>query len=188
MAINSDIRPIYTELQGYLSQAPAIDKVPYIYEKPLWEQLHKAIDELNEKSGEDFSKFKITDFKQQKHEPYSQYIPTTDYRTKLNGLIMRLYGQYFSDEQSPFGGFPSTVVQQNQSQSQTMQITMALEFQSLIDRKLYGSELKPEEKSFLEKVKASLPTAKSTIELMNMCLSLAKSLGINLDQMTKLFS
>lgn len=188
MTVNNSIRPIYSEIQGYLSQAPNIEKVPYIYEKPLWEQLNNVIDELNEKSGEDFSKFKITDFKQQKHEPYSQYIPTIDYRSKLNGLIMRLHGQYFSEEQSPFGGFPSTVVQQNQSQSQTMQITMILEFQSMIDRKLYGSELKPEEKSFLEKVKASLPAAKSTIELMNMCLSLAKSLGINLDQMTKLFS
>lgn len=188
MTDNINIRPIYTELQGYLSQAPTIEKVPYIYDKPLWEQLNKAIDELNEKSGGDFSKFKIADFKQQKHEPYSQYIPTTDYRTKLNGLIMRLYGQYFNEEQSPFGGFPSTVVQQNQSQSQTTQITMILEFQSLIDRKIYGTGLKPEEKSFLEKVKASLPTVKSSIELMNMCLSLAKSFGITLEQMTKLFS
>ena len=188
MANNSDIRPIYTELQGYLSQAPTIDKMMYLYDKPLWEQLNTTIDELNEKSGEDFSKFKITDIKQQKREPYAQHVPTTDYRSKLNGLIMRLYGKYFSEEQSPFGGFPSTVVQQNQSQSQTMQITMILEFQSLIDRKIYGTELKPEEKSFLEKVKSSLPTVKSSIELMNMCLSLAKSLGLSIDQVLKLFT
>lgn len=188
MANNSDIRPIYTELQGYLSQAPSAEKVVYLYDKSLWDQLNGVIDELNEKSGEDYSKFKITSIMQQKHEPYSPYILTSDYRSKLNGLIMRIYGRHFSEEHSPFGGFPSTVITQSQAQSQSVHVAMIMELQSAIDKKLFTSELEENEKGFLTKVKESLPTLKSFVEVINLVLGLAKSFGLSVDQVVKLFS
>lgn len=179
------IKPIYTELQGYLSQAPAVDKVSYLRDPSIWEQLNNTIDELNKVSGQDYNKFKITNIRNDSGEPY---IENLDYRSKLNGLIMRLYGEYFDNETSPFSGTPSTVVNQSQSQSQTAQIALIMDFQSVIDKKLYGSELEGKEKSFLEKVKESLTTVKSTTEVINLILTLGKSMGITIDQIIKLFS
>ena len=185
MINQTSIKPIYTELQGYLSQAPAGDKVAYLRDPSIWEQFNNTIDELNKVSGRDYSKFKITNIRRDGGEPY---VENLDYRSKLNGLIMRLYGEYFEKETSPFSGNPSTVVNQNQSQSQTMQITLIMEFQSIIDKKLYGSQLEEKEKTYLEKVKASLPTVKSVVELINLVVTLAKSMGLSIEQMIKLFT
>ena len=49
------IRPIYSELQGYLSQMPTVSTSRA---KELWLQPNKAIDELTEISGKDYSRFK----------------------------------------------------------------------------------------------------------------------------------
>jgi len=181
----NNIKPIYTELQGYLSQAPAGDKVAYLRDPSLWQQYNSTIDELNTIAGKDYSKFKIANIQSDGGEPY---ILNSDYRSKLNGLIMRLYGEYFENEISPFSGGPNTVVNQNQTQSQTMQIAMMLDFQSVIDKKLFSSQLDEKEKTFLEKIKTSLPAVKSMAELVNLIASLAKSLGLSVDQIAKLFS
>lgn len=179
------IRPIYTELQGYLSQAPAGDKVAYLRDEALWHQYNATIDELNTTTGKDYNKFKITNTYP---SDIGTYILNSDYRSKLKGLIMRLYGEYFEDEVSPFGGGPSTVVNQNQSQSQTVQVAMLLDFQSFIDKKLLNSELEPKEKTFFEKLKSSLPSVKTSVEIVNLVVNLAKSLGLSIDQIFKLFS
>lgn len=182
---NQAIKPIYSELQGYLSQAPTGDKVAYLRDPSLWQQYNSTIDELNTIAGKDYNKFKITNIQNDGGEPY---ILNSDYRSKLNGLIMRLYGEYFDKEIAPFGGSPNTVVNQNQSQSQTTQIALIMDFQSVIDKKLYSFELDEKEKTFLEKIKAALPTVKSMVELINLVVSLAKSLGLSVDQIAKLFS
>jgi hypothetical protein len=178
------IKPIYSELQGYLSQAPSGDKVAYVRDQSLWEQFNKTIDELNSVSGQDYNKFKITNILHDGSEPY---ILNSDYRSKLNGLIMRLYGEYFEKEISPFSGGPSTVVNQNQQQSQATQIVMITEFQDLIDKRFYGAELEEKEKSFLQKLKDSLPTVKSVVELVNLILTIAKSSGLDINQISKAF-
>lgn len=181
---NDKVKPIYSELQGYLSQAPAGDKVAYLRDPSLWQQYNGTIDELNTVSGNDYNKFKITNILNDGGEPY---ILNSDYRSKLNGLIMRLYGEFFETETSPFSGSPSTVVTQHQSQTQTTQIAMIMDFQSVIDKKLYGSDLEEKEKTFLEKIKASLPSVKTFAELMNLVITIAKSLNISIDQIAKIF-
>jgi len=60
MAEKEDIRPIYSELQGYLSQAPngKIELITYTKGKGLWEQVNETIDELSKITGNDYSRFK----------------------------------------------------------------------------------------------------------------------------------
>jgi len=178
------IKPIYTELQGYLAQAPSSDKASTVSDSSLWQQFNNTIDELNKISNNNYDKFKITNINQGARGPF---ILNSDYRSKLNGLIMRLYGEYFETESSPISGSPSTIVSQNQSQSQTTRIAMIMDFQSLIDEKLYSSELNEKEKTFLEKIKVALPSVKSFAEITSLIINIAKSLGISVDQLSKIF-
>lgn len=182
--LQKNIRSIYSELQGYLAQAPSLDKAAYLRDSSLWEQLNSCIDELQTLTKENYSKFKLSP----QPDDDSQYVLNTEYRSKLNGLIMRLHGKYFANEQTPFSGSPSTVVSQTQAQIQSAQVSILLEFQSFIDKKLYSAELKEDEKSFLQKIKNNLPTVKTTIELVNLILQTARSLGLDIGQVIKLFS
>jgi len=179
-----NIRSIYSELQGYLAQAPSLDKAVYLRDPSLWGQLNGCVDELQRITKEDYSKFKLSS----QPDGDSRYVQNTEYRSKLNGLIMRLHGKYFANEPTPFSGGPSTVVSQTQAQIQSTQVSILLEFQSFIDKKLYSAELKEEEKSFLQKIKDNLPTAKTTVELVNLILQTAKSLGLDISQIIKFFS
>ena len=98
---------------------------------------------------------------------------------------MRLYGEYFPDEPQPFSGQPSTVVTQTNNQS--VQVAILLDFQSFIDKKLYSADLEEKEKNFLQKIKDSLPNIKTSVELVGLVISIAKDLGLNIEQILKLF-
>jgi hypothetical protein len=185
MEFPDKVRPIYEGLQGLLSQAPLPEKSYRIYEQTIWDHYNKAIDELNDVTGADYGRFKV-------ESRYGQnsggsYIYTLEYRSKLNDLIMRLHGQYFSEAYTPFSGGPSMIVNQSQQQTQTAQITMLLEFQSFIDKGLSKPDLEDKEKTFLEQVKSGLPTVKSTIELMNLIIATAKTFGIGIEGLGKIF-
>jgi hypothetical protein len=180
--MRNKIKAIYSELQGYLSQAPTADKGHYLYDAPLWEQLHRSIDELNQISKKDYSKFKVNVI----HDEGGPHIITNEYRSNINGLIMRLHAEYFSEDQLPFSGSPSTVIKQTQKQSQTAQIVMIMDFQSLIDKRLYSSEVKGEEKTFLEKIKARLPFISSIAELLSSILSIAKDSNFDIDKVIQI--
>lgn len=181
--MENKVKPIYSELQGYLSQAPLADKAHYLYDSPLWEQLHRCIDELNSITSKDYSKFKVNVIQ----DDSGPHIITHEYRSNLNGLIMRLHAEYFSEEPSPFGGSPKMIVSQTQQQSQTAQIMMIMNFQSLIDKKLYSSKLNDKEKTFLERIKAKLPLVSSVAELISSILSIAKDLNLDINQVSKIF-
>lgn len=174
------IRPLYAELQGLLSQAP---KGTSIDNAAFWNHFNELIDELNDVSGKDYSRFKLT--------PISgdgfYWLHTSIYCTKLGGLISRLHGEYFSDEVAPFGGMPSTVISQTQQQSQSFQVQMLLEIQSKIDEKLH--ELEPEDKKrgFLEKVKGALTSVRNTSELVTLLLATGQQFGLTIKELLELF-
>lgn len=177
------IRPVYSELQGYLNQAPNVGEhgSSTTTDQTLWTQLNSTIDELNSVSGTDFSKFKITGIKQGQKD---LYINVSEYRTKLGGLITRLHGTYFSDEQAPFYGMPSTTItlsnQNRQEQSQHQ--TMVFELQSLIDNKLV--ELPDgKEKNFLINLKQGLGTVKDFASLLLLISNLGQEYGIGIGQL-----
>jgi len=182
--MKNDIRPLYYELQGYLSQSPSFDNKnePILYEESMWGQFHTTINELNQTTGKNYDKFKITPLR----GDFGPFVRISEYRSKLGGLISRLHGEYFNDEPAPFSGMPNTIIQQNQQQTQSTQIQILLEIQSIIDKNLEKT-VDPIEKSFLEKIKSSLSLAKSVPELMSLILSTGSSLGMTIDQVLKFF-
>jgi len=175
------IRPVYSELQGYLNQAPNVGEHgnSTTRDQTLWTQLNSTIDELNAVSGADFSKFKITGIRQGQG---CLYINVSEYRTKLGGLITRLHGTYFSDEQAPFYGMPSTTITVSNQQEQSQHQTMVLELQSLIDKKLVGLP-DGNEKSFLSSLKQGLGTVKDFASLMLLISNLGQKYGIGIEQL-----
>lgn len=178
------IRPVYSELQGYLNQAPNIGEHgnSTTRDQTLWTQLNSTIDELGEVSEADFSKFKVTGIKQ--GQGYL-YINVSEYRTKLGGLITRLHGTYFSDEQAPFYGMPSTTITVSNQQEQSQHQTMVLELQSLIDKKLVGLP-DGNEKSFLSSLKQGLGTVKDFASLMVLISTLGQKYGVGIEQLAGL--
>lgn len=176
-----EIRPLYSELQGYLSQAPVIkETTDCIYDSATWEQVNIAIDELNTVTKKDYSRFKINP------ESGDDFVRISTHRTKLGGIISRLHAEYFSSEPAPFSGMPNTVINQSLSQQQTTQIAFLLEIQSFIDKKL--SEVADEkEKGFLTAVKSNLANIKSFMELVQLIMATAQTFGISFDKLTQIF-
>lgn len=174
------VKPLYSELQGYLSQAP--NREGYFHTKEVWEQFNGVVNELNNTTGKDYSRFKITPSGHE--EPYTT---VGEYRSKLSGLISRLHGEYFSDEAPPFSGSPTTVVTQTQTQQQSAHVVMLLEIQSKIDKKLSKVD-EGEEKDFLQTLKSKLGYVKDTAELIKLIVTTAQSFGVSLDKLGQIFS
>jgi len=175
------IRPTYNELQGYLSQAP---------NKDVWDdggvamqnQLNITVDQLSEMTGDDYSRFKV------RVSGERTVLDINSYRTNLGGLISRIHGLYFSDEAPPFSGGPSTVITQNQHQSQSMNVQVLLEVQSKIDLQLPNHKEGTPERNFLERVKAGLGSVKSVTELISLILKTGKEVGLSVDKILSLFT
>ena len=171
--IKNKVRPIYEELQGYLEKAP---EHYYEYNSYYWTQIDDCIQRLNEITGNNYDKFKITVIPSaQRDEPH---MDTNEYKSKVNGLIRNLQGTYFNDDNPPVGS-PLVAV----NTTQTVQFTMLLEISTLIDKQLFGEEakkLKPEQKTFLEKIKAALPTIKSAAELLSLVIKTAQASGLDI--------
>ncbi|MFQ5441869.1 MAG: hypothetical protein ACE5EB_03985 [Thermodesulfobacteriota bacterium] len=178
------IRPIYSELQGYLTQAPSSGQMDIA---SIREQLNSSIDELNLRTEKDYSIYKIA-FK----DCYSdgRRIQVDIYKFKLGGLIARLHGEYFSVESAPFTGMPSTVIHTTQTQSQSIdfKLTLLLNVQNKIDEQLPNFPEGSKEKTFLQKLKSSLPGIKDATQLLFQLFTLAKSSGLSVDDLSKIFS
>lgn len=185
--MKEQIRPIYSELQGYLSQAPARDK-GLIFESSIWEQHNQAIDELNTVTGKDYDRFKLELRSIDWNGTMRRVIDSQSYRMKLSGLISRLHAEYFFDEPPPFSDIPSTVITQNQIQNQTTYIQILLDIQSKIDEKLQEYKEGSKEKTFLEKIKNSLSKVSNIVELIGLILRTGKEFDLTIEQILKMFS
>jgi len=184
MAEKEKIKPIYCELQGYFSEAPADGGVNL----DMLEQVNQAIENLHRVTGDDYTCFNMVSEMEPGDSPMYAALGADLYRSKLKGLIMSLYGRHFSDEVPPFSGTPTAVFSQQQEQSQSFQMKMVLEVQSIIDEKLSKlDESKIKEKGFLEKVKSSLSSIRSVAQLLSFILSTAKDFGLRIDELKELF-
>lgn len=185
MTKKEDIKPIYAELQGYLSQAPSNDKANDLYDVNLWEQANQAIDELSRVSAKDYNRFKITS----QRTPRSRipFVNKDTYRTKLGGLISRLHAEYFSDEADPFSETPTTVMSQIQQQSQSIHVQMLLEFQDKITEKINQLEAGDNKRKFLEKVKGALASVRDYAGLIALYVATAQEFGLTLKELSELF-
>ena len=94
--MKNKVRPIYFELQGYLSQAPSRE-IGSIYQERMWQQHNKVIDELEEITGKKYDRYRLSPTKLNDR----LMITPQEYRTILGGIISRLYGEYFMEELSP---------------------------------------------------------------------------------------
>lgn len=163
-----------------------------MYGQRLWERLHELIKKLNaiERSNSEaignFDEYQIP----MESNGDNPCVRVDVYRGMLGGLIDRLYGEFFYDEQQPFSGpAPSnleinTSMQQNQSQTVTLVIQ---EFTQLIDKKLPFYDKETPERSFLEKLKETVGQAKDASEIVSTVLSVAKTVGLGIDALGKMF-
>jgi len=184
MAKQEDIRPIYHELQGYVSKAPSSDTISFLKDHELWESANQAIEELNKITGEDYNRFKMVPKKRGQGIGYLLEMNT--YRGKLAGLIARLHGEYFASEAAPFKDMSSTVISQTQVQSQS-QTQMVLELQSKIDEQLRDLEPGDKKHTFLGKVKGALASVKDYAGLLALYITTAQEVGLNLKELSELF-
>lgn len=180
------VRPIYSELQGYLAQAPSVEKIPYFRESVFWEQYNQTIKELNRVTGKDYSRYEL---QPERLGNGPMVVHNHIYRQKLGGLIAHLHGEYFSDEVAPFSGMPSTtIITQSQNQNQSLHVQLLLEVSDLIHEKMGKVQDGSKEKTFLEKVKASLSSVKDVSQLVALLITTAHQLGITIEQLRNLFS
>ncbi|RKY72091.1 MAG: hypothetical protein DRP97_01120 [Candidatus Latescibacterota bacterium] len=179
----NEIRPLYSEFQGYLSQAPTTSKPnESIGDEALWLQYNGAVDLPSSETGRDYSRFKIDPIQGQ----YSTFIRIDTYRQKVGGLISRLHGEYFSDEIPPFSGMPSTVITQTQQQSVSVQIL--LDIQSKIDELLPNTEEGSKKQNFLKKFKSILSSVSNVNDLIGKCMKLANEFGLNVQDILSMWS
>ena len=104
------------------------------------------------------------------------------------GLVSRLYGKYFEAEANPLDGVPSTFIAQNQQQGQSVHVQMILDIQSTIDKKISDYPEESKEKGFLQKLKGSLSSILNVNQLLQTIHKMAKEFGLNLDDVSKMFS
>lgn len=180
------VKDVYAWMKGALSQAPNSGGAQSIYDASTWVDFNAEVDSLNTIEEGDFTKYKIIPERNEN----GTWVSINTYRRKLSSLIGVLHSRYFQSEPEPFSGRPTTIISQNQTQQQTQIVTIVLEIQDIINKKLYEGkgELKEEEKSYLETVKASLSGIKNISELVNLILSTAESLGLTTEQISKLFN
>lgn len=186
------IQPIYRELKERLAEAPTLtSNSDTTRDASLWNHLNNLVDELNAVTQTNWNRFKVTNIKSgqtTRTGPFWQYILVSDYRTKLSSLIGRLNGTYLFDQPAPSDTNPSTVITQNQIQTQTVSVQILLDIQSKIDAELPKHAEGTLERGFLEKLKASLATIKNVGEMVVTILKIAKDFGLSTEQLFKLFS
>lgn len=179
------VRPIYAELKARLAQAPSPGSGSFS-DKEVWDGYNKIIQELNEVSQGDYSRFSVISTPNKNYR--DGLVSVLDYRTKLNSLIARLHVEYLPDEPEPFGSLPTTLINQSQSQSQLMHVQILLDIQGKIDEKIGKYKTGTKERTFLEKIKGSLSGVNNIIELLNMIFKIGKDAGLTLEQITSLLS
>ena len=175
------VRPIYNELQGYLSQAPSpSDQYTTTYDRVLWTQFNDTVTELRSITGKNYDRYLI------RPEPGGDraYIHYSTYRSSLGGLIARLNGEYFSDEEPPFKGMPNTVINQTQTQSQSISTILEIQEKILSEIPKYAEGTK--ERTFLEKVKSSLPSLKTGMDIIYSLLKIGADAGLTPEVIHKL--
>lgn len=177
--IKNKVRPIYSELQGMLSQAPKVDGYMYRDQKELWERFNYLLQKLQEiTQDKEYGNLQINP----RIDDTELIVTASEYRGKVSGLISRLHGTYFYNEPAPFSGISAQVISQVQSQHQSTQVIMLLEVQDRINQQIPKFEEGSKERGFLEAVKSKLSTIKDAIEFAKLVVVTAKDFGLDIDK------
>ncbi|MBP9782053.1 hypothetical protein KBC89_05360 [Candidatus Woesebacteria bacterium] len=185
--MKNKVRPLYSRLQGLLSQAPILkESYTNMEAEPLCSFTNATIDQLSQITGNDYSIHKFESEIEGRGQETS-YINLAPYKGKIGSLIAELHGTYFFDEQAPFSGMPNMIINQNSHQTTSLQVSILLEVQSKLDEKIAEAKL-PEEKSFLESVKSQLSTVRNVVDLITLILKTAQSFGISSERVSQILS
>lgn len=111
-------------------------------------------------------------------------IDTIPTKAKIDGLIGRIKGSYNFDQQATSTNGHTFIQQQSQSQEQHQ--TVILDLQERIITEIKNHEEGTKERSFLEKLKSSLPTLSNTLTIISTILSIADDTGISVNEVRKI--
>lgn len=176
------VRPIYRDLQGYLSQLPLSGQHNDVIRDPdLWNNYNSLVEELKTITSKDYNSFRV----EPKYDDFSQKVFLVTLRTNLGRLISRLHAEFFDDEQTPFSSSPSTIINQSQSQEQSIDLKFYIDLGSKLDEKI-KNVTDEKEKGYLEKFKNLLPSLKSGMDILKTSIDLAKEFGLTPDQVSNL--
>lgn len=177
------IRPVYSELQGFLKQVPHNDGSTYI--PSYWTRFNEMVDEISLKSKEGYSRYRLMPIE---HGSGFPSIALPELRARLGQLIGRLHAAFFSDEPAPFPGMPATAINVSQSQGQAQQQfqQMLFDFQDLLEDKIQSAKTEAE-KGFLSTLKKSLRKISSYAELISELVKAAQASGVTIHDLGKIF-
>ena len=172
-----EIQGVYEELKGVLSSIP--EKTSSFTDEGFTEHVNAVIERLGKTCPEinDWKNYTIQNRLITSAGIRSHYvIDTVLAKSKLNGLIGRIKGTYELDVPSTGSGL--TLVQ-NQSQNQSQSIALMLELHEKILSELPNHLQGTAERSFLEKLKESLPTIKNTMDILSEVLKIGANFGLD---------
>lgn len=184
--LKEKVRPYFGQLVSLLEQIPNEDK--NIQFDGIKSQLEDIILSLNQITGNNYSMFGNVQHYSSRGRMGSLYANSISIRSQLGGLIGLLGSTYFSDEQKVAAPGTQVVVSQQSSQSQNIQITIALEMQELLTRKEKDFSEGGVEREFIKKFKDMLPTIQTITQLLNSLITLAHSMGISSEILRKILS
>lgn len=177
------IRPIYSELQGMLAQAPVLTSPDeHFSSKAVWEAYNTTIDDLERIMGTSLKKYKISPITEGVYRPV---VEVADYRQKLGSMIAYLYGSFFNDEAAPFKEMPATSINVSQNQTQSVLIHMLLDVSGQVERGIAQHGEGTKERTFLEKVKSSLSNVQDAAQLIKMLLQIGAELSLSAKDILK---
>jgi hypothetical protein len=189
------IKHLYNVLKGYYANAPEASQYDrgYLRGSSLLTNYNKVVDELSSISGNDYSRFKVPPAKREYKLPQmdkprvKEITDVLAYRQQLGGIILALQSTYFPNDPNPVirsqpGVQITQVVQQNQSV--VFQLVLQGEIDSRINKYAEGTK----ERSFLERLRASLGTVANIGQLITTLFKLAKEFGLSTDQVIELLS
>lgn len=179
--MKEEVRSLYAELQGYLSQVPVgVSETSWTQDRSLWTQLNHVVEQLNQLTGKDYSRFKITPVHRRVTQNSSPYetVRYSTYKASLGALIAKIHVEYFRDEEEPpFRTMPNTVI--NQTQTQTQSLNVILEIQEKLITEIPKHKEGSKERTFLEKVKTALPSIKTGTDILSSVLKIGAEVGLD---------
>lgn len=177
------IRPLYSMLQGFLSQTQQTQQPnECIYIESIWNRYNQALSIIQKETGVELEIFKVQVQQDSFGRKGTAFVRIIEFRQALGGLIAFLHGKYFSDEPAPFAEIPSQVINASQQQNQSITVQMVLEIQSKIDEKIKEYEEGSKERNFLQKCKNSLSSITSWFSLITQIKKLAQESGLNIEE------
>jgi len=186
-----EIRCLYKEFQGILAQTPqpeaGISSAFLRMNQGTVESYHSAIAQLKKITGKSWDRFVLP-----LKDEYGRGLPLVDFRQRLGQLINRMHAEYFSEEPEPFSGVPDTVIHQTtsvaQSQQVEIQIAMILQLDRFVGDKINDYEAGSKERSFLERLRAGINSAKSYLDFARLLVQTAKDCGIDVSTIASIFN